>query len=370
MIVGRAPIAALFLLGGVACRAEAPAAALPEQRVSAAEYDAAPRAPLTPLTALCAPETTPCELGPQSSAAEGLHGETLVWEYSGVIRRYDATGTQRANLGGTGEGEGEYKLAVAAGPMPGGLGVFDVARLKLITYDSSGRFSHASQVPVPQATRQVVVANGRLVMFTVQSQATGGGSVFRALAASGAGAPDTLAWLALPDYVSRSGRMQELPGLFEAQPVWNAGPIGEVLFSDGASYTVTGFHEGKPMRRLVVEREPRTVDSAETAREADAMRGRVAPALKDAVENAIARVASHQPSITQVVGLGDGGLLVREAPERSGAVVRWTVFSPEWKPTSYVETSPDARLMTIDGRRVLLLERAADGVSLRWYALP
>lgn len=354
----------------VACGGKPAAVAVPERQVTEAEYEAAPKLPLEAAGTLCGPDARPCETGRQVSAAPGLNGELLIWEYGGPIHRYDSNGVRRANLGGVGEGDGEYQLVVTAGPSPGGVSLFDVSQVRLIQYDSSGVFRDSRQVQVSQATRQVVLWQGRIVAFNVQSQAKGGGSVFRAVAVDGASGGDTLASHTLPNYVSRWGRMQELPGLFEAQPVWNLGPLGEVLFTAGLSYEIWGYHEGRAVRRLVVDHLPRAVEPEETAREADAMRRRVAETLRSAVDAAVQRVAERHPSITQLFSMPGGGILVRESPDAAGDSVRWSRFDRDWKISGYFLTAESARVLLIEPERMLLQEQLEGGVKLQWYVVP
>jgi hypothetical protein len=293
-----------------------------------------------------------------------------VWEFLKLIRRYDSTGRYWANLGRKGNGPGEYGGVVAVGTFPGGIKVVDVSNLRIGTFDTAGRFLGFSSIRnVPQTTRQLILVDGALVVFTVQPLNDGSGSAFRALRFHDDGKSDTLALHPMPGYGSTEGPFFRMPGLFEALPVWSVSPTRSVFFSDGKRYEVWEYRAGAPVRRLVVDRAPRKVEPAELERASAARLARAGPA-RAAVEDAIRRAASEQPSITQLFATGDGGMIVREAPDVAGQEVRWTRFDAEWKPVGYFMTRESARILLVQEGQILLQEELEAGVRLRWHALP
>lgn len=340
--------------------------------VSAAQYDAAPHLELQPVATLCTPSTGDCEFGDAVSARQDVAGGTLLWEFAKAIRRYDSSGTRLGDLGRKGKGPGEYDIAVAAGRSEGGIAVVDVASLRIARFDSAGAFVRFDPLRnLPQTTRAVEFVDGDLVVFSVQPRSDASGSTFRAVRMKNGAPSDTIALHDLPGYGSSAGQFQELPALFSAMPTWDGVDGGAIYFTPGESYEIWEYRGGHPVRRVKVEHAPRKVESEELERETARRRARpMPPPMRAAVDDAIRRAATIHPAVTQLVGLSDGGLLVREAENVAGDSVRWTRFDRDWKISGYITAADASRILMVRGDRMLMQEQDSAGTVLRWWTVP
>lgn len=361
-----------IVLAALACGQDTPPPPpITELTVSAAEYDAAPLLNLVPGLALCDAVAGECDLGSQVSAVPDLDGGTMLWEFAKVIRRYDSTGRHWADLGRKGKGPGEYDIAISASASPEELTVVDVSSLRLARFDASGSFREFTPLrSLPQTARQILLYEGGLVIFSVQPLSDGSGSSFRAVRRAASGAEDTLALHSLPGYGSNAGNMQKVPALFEAMPIWSMAKNGVVLFSPSKDFEVWQYQDGAAVKHLTVDHSPRKIEQAEVDRESAARLARASGPLRASVEDAIRRRPEFQPAITQLFSMTDGGMLLREAPDAAGDSVRWTRFSPEWKPNGYFMLAEDTRMLLVEPGRVLLSEELTGGVRVRWMLLP
>lgn len=359
-------VAALLLAG---CADADPAPPVDQVAVSAEEYQALPRFSLSPALTLCDAVAGACDLGGETGAAPDLNGGTIVWEFSRLIRRYDSSGRHWANIGRRGQGPGEYGGVVAVNASSSGFRVVDVSNLRIANFDTAGVFTGFTNIRnIPQTTRQLGLMDGALVVFTIQPLNDGTGSAFRALRHDDRGGIDTLAVHTMPGYGSSQGPAFRMPGLFEATPVWSISAGQSVFFAAGKDYEVWEYRDRRPVRQLVVDHQPRPVEQAELERASGARLARAGPA-RAAVEDAIRRAATVHPSITQLFATGDGGMLVREAPDAADESVRWTRFNAAWKPVGYYLAPASARVLLVHQGQLLLQEELAAGVRLRWYRL-
>jgi hypothetical protein len=363
----------VILAGGLlpGCAADPlPVTPVVEIEVPAVAYDAAPRLTLTPAATLCDGVTGDCDLMAEVAAEPDVAGGLLVWEFAKALRRYDSSGKRRADLGRKGKGPGEYEIAVAAGLSDGGVAVADIATLRIARFDSAGAFVRFDPLRnLPQTTRALAFVGGALVVFSVKPLSNGSGSAFRAVRLADGKAQDTLALQLLPGYASQAGRFQEMPALFSAQPSWKATPDGAVLFTAGAEYDIWEYRDGAATRHLRVEHAPREVEQSELDRETMTRQARsMPPQMRAAVDDAIRRAAAVHPSVTQLIGVPDGGLLVREAEDITGDSVRWTRFDRDWQPTGYFILPAANRILLVQPERMLV--QADEQTALRWFAVP
>jgi hypothetical protein len=366
----RVLLAGLLLQG---CAAEPmPAPPVAEITVSAAAFDAAPRLTLTPIATLCDAVGGDCELSAEVAAEPDVAGGVLLWEFAKAIRRYDNSGHRQADLGRKGKGPGEYEIAVAAGIAEGGIAVADIATLRIARFDSAGTFLRFDPLRnLPQTTRAVAFVGGALVVFSIQPLSDGSGSAFRAMRLTGGKAADTLALHQLPGHASSAGELREMPALFSAQPSWKALADGAILFTPGSTYDIWEYRGGVPTRHLRVEHAARAVEQSELDRETATRRARsMPPQMRAAVDDAIRRAATVHPSITQLVGLPDGGLLVREAEDITGDSVRWTRFDRDWNAAGYFIAGTTTRILLVQRDRMLMQEQHDVQTAVRWFGLP
>lgn len=364
-----AAVAACLLLIGCGDAAP-PAPPVTEIAVSADEYAAAPRLTLTPEVTLCDVSAGTCDLGSGIAGIRDVHGGTVLWEFGKPLQRYDSTGRHWATLGRKGEGPGEYEFAVSASVSPTGIRVVDVSNLRIARFDTAGAFIDFSSIRnVPQTARAMTLVDGALVVFSLQPLSDGTGSAFRALRFTDDGSRDTLAMHRLPGVGSSEGPMFQMPGLFEAVPAWSMSGEDQVLFTPSDVFEVWEYQEGHAIRHVAVDHAPRNVEAAELERSSAARLARAGPA-RAAVEDAIRRAAKVQPSITQLFATGDGGMVIREAPDVAGDSVRWNRFSPEWKLTGYFLLPESTKLILVEPARVLLAEELEQGVRIRWMSFP
>ncbi|HWA15947.1 MAG TPA: hypothetical protein VG817_05930 [Gemmatimonadales bacterium] len=357
-----------ILLDGCA-RAPAPAP-VTEIRVSAAAYAAAPRRSLSVVATLCDGVTGDCEFGDAVAAEPDVADGVLVWDYGRPLRRYDRTGHRLPDLGRKGKGPGEYEIAVAAGRSGDSIAVVDIASLRIARFDSGGGFIRFDPLRnIPQTTRAMKFVQGDLVVHSIQPRGDGAGSTFRSVRMRADGS-DTLARHELPGYLSKAGQFQEVPGLFSARPVWAVRPDGTVLVSPGSSYEIWEYRNGTALRQVTVEQAPRPVEQSEIDRERERRLARAIPAMRAALEDAMRRAATTHPSVTELVALKDGGILVREAEDVAGDSVRWTRFDSDWHPSGHVVTAASTRVLLVQGERMLMQEQDSAGTALRWWMVP
>lgn len=350
-------------------REASPAPPVTEIQVSAAEYAAAPRLVLTPQATLCDAAAGHCDFGDAAAAEADVAGGIMAWDYAKPLRRYDREGHLIGDLGRKGNGPGEYDVAVAAGVSEGGVAVVDIATLRIARFDSAGSFIRFDPLRnLPQSTRALGFLGGDLVIYSVQPLGDGSGSDFRAVRVK-AGTSDTLAHQSLPGYASTLNQFQ-IAGLFAARPIWKGRADGSIVFSPGSSYEIREFHDGHPVRHATIDHAPREVAEAEVSRERERRLASAPAAARDAVTDAIRRVAEVHPSITDLVALPDGGVLAREAENVSADSVRWTRFAPSWNVSGYVVTASTTRVLLVEDGRMLLQLKESGGTALRWYGIP
>lgn len=181
---------------------------------------------------------------------------------------FDAEGAFLRALGGRGEGPGELSSPNSLAVSPGGVvSVFDFGKGGLVRFDSAGLVLAEMPFPAypwPDAGRHMGVSDEGVVAASMLRSPPEGHFQHGLRWYVGA---DTVPLVdhvfpqpGMVRYTSCGGGLN-LPRVFEAHVTWdNHGAM--VAAAAGPAYALTVFETGSPVRRIRVDREPRTATEA------------------------------------------------------------------------------------------------------------
>lgn len=350
------PLVALLALA--ACSAGSKEVAFPRVlRVARAEYDAAPEFLARTYRVVCDGSTSEhCRLNGGAELALAANSHVLVAPWHERLAEFDSSGQVVRVLGSVDSARTDYRsVAAVTVDSARNVWVFDLRGLSWIGFTPSGAILERRAIP-------------RLVLL--RTFAARAGALYLQLIPPGAriGAPVTSTFLRLtpgdslrpfaevPALATQtdSSDMMPLPRPFAPRPVWDVRPGGELVYSNGAQYTIYRFSaDGRP--DLAIQGDSlnsRQVNSVELEAERKARASRGLPLDRSPLASTGA--SGRHPAITDLRALRDSTLLVRRVPPSTQAdSVRWDIWDHGDRLAGHVKLGTQDHV--VDGSRSCLL---------------
>lgn len=310
---------------------------LPAQRVvreSAATWRSAPTLTLTATTSWCGDaESDGCDLPAVTEAMATDDGGIIALNYTGPIRRFAKDGRFVSELSRRARGPGEYRYVTAATLASNGmLAWYDQALRRVTTLSLSGAAGPVTAIEPPTMLANAFMMGSTFIAYEVPAGRLIGDTVtavYRTIADSGGSR--VLARVRTASIASGGGPLQQPAPLFAPHVVSHVGWQGDVVHSNGGSYTVQSFPMGGAPWTLVVELPPRAVTTAERDSAVDEVlrefKAKVVRDLPPAFAARVTRIGRTVPPLEAVRVLRDGTIWIRPTPARGAVAARWDIFS-------------------------------------------
>ena len=302
-------------------------------------------------------------------------GRVAVWEPGSEVRILDAKNPSGRAFGVSGQGTGQYAVALAVGPYQGGIAIVDGQRNRLLHYDDAGNFKREDVLPTPtpnaapgfvgdtpvlqtlQAPSDSAVAHLKVELLTSQEERTG----------------VTVLDVPVPWLRLRGDSAVSFTPFFPTSPVYSIDRDQTVVWAPGDSFRVErrGF-KGAVKWTLVSDRQglPVTERDIEIRRDLiyrTAARGQLRPGELDSM---VAATASMHPVISGIVLESRGRVLVAGSIAPSRDSVEYLLLSNAGEPANRLTLPMRTHPLILSGDS-LLVHRPTEGEpwELRWLIL-